>query len=113
MQGNRQIYFRTGEADAGKTARIDAFQQRTALRSNCRIARGQCFEGFGGKEAYYPMLEAVGQLIGSADDSAALQTLAKLAPTCMIQFPAPLSVNQKEALQRDVAGSIGKREVRE
>ena len=113
LQGIRQIFFLTGEAGAGKTALIDAFQQRTALRSNCRIARGQCFEVFGGKEAYYPMLEAVGQLIGSADDSAALQTLAKHAPTWMIQFPALLSVKQKEALQREVLGSIGERMVRE
>jgi len=113
LQGIRQIFFLTGEAGAGKTALIDAFQQRTALRSNCRIARGQCFEVFGGKEAYYPMLEAVGQLIGSADDSAALQTLAKHAPTWMIQFPALLSVKQKEALQREVLGSMGERMVRE
>ncbi len=67
MQGFRQVFFVTGEAGAGKTALIDAFQHHAALRSNSRIARGQCVEVFGGKEAYYPMLEAVGQLIRSAD----------------------------------------------
>jgi hypothetical protein len=27
-----------------------------------RLAHGQCLEGYGGTEAYYPMLEALGQL---------------------------------------------------
>jgi DNA-binding winged helix-turn-helix (wHTH) protein/tetratricopeptide (TPR) repeat protein len=113
LQGIRQVFFVTGEAGAGKTALIDAFQHHAALRSNPRIARGQCIEVFGGKEAYYPMLEAVGQLIRSADASPVLQTLAKHAPTWMIQFPALLSLKQKEALQREVLGTMGERMVRE
>jgi DNA-binding winged helix-turn-helix (wHTH) protein len=61
MSGRRQIIFVTGEAGIGKTTLIDIFQRKVAGHL-IRIARGQCVEGFGGKEAYYPVLEALGQL---------------------------------------------------
>src|SRR5262245_34639237 len=62
MRGRRQVVFVTGEAGIGKTTLADVFHQRAAARPGVRIARGQCVEGFGGKEAYYPVLEALGQL---------------------------------------------------
>jgi len=62
-QDHRQIVFVTGEPGIGKTALADEFLRRAASDfRGLRIARGQCVEGFGGKEAYYPMLEALGQL---------------------------------------------------
>ena len=58
--GRGQVVLLCGEAGIGKTTLVDAFADRAARRPNLRIARGQCVEGFGGKEAYYPMLEALG-----------------------------------------------------
>src|ERR1700724_1549710 len=50
-QGQRQIVFITGEPGIGKTALVDEFQSRAAADvSGLRIARGQCVEGYGGKE---------------------------------------------------------------
>src|SRR5262249_20773399 len=63
LNGQRQIVFVTGEAGIGKTTLVDAFQRQVHGRQNLRIARGQCIEGFGGIEAYYPMLEALGSLL--------------------------------------------------
>ncbi|HWY55262.1 MAG TPA: winged helix-turn-helix domain-containing protein, partial [Terriglobales bacterium] len=60
LRGQRQLVFVTGEAGIGKTALVDVFQQQATRRPNLRLARGQCIEGFGGKEAYYPILEALG-----------------------------------------------------
>src|SRR5262249_59146647 len=88
LQGQRQVVFVTGEAGIGKTTLVDVFHQRSAGRANLRIARGQCVEGFGGKEAYYPMLEAIGQLTRDRDSAPLVQKLAKLAPTWLSQFPA-------------------------
>src|SRR5262249_27161622 len=62
LSGQRRVIFVTGEAGIGKTTLMDVFHQRAAQQPNIRITRGQCVEGFGGKEAYYPMLEALGQL---------------------------------------------------
>lgn len=59
LRGQRQLMFVTGEAGIGKTTLVDVFHQWAARGPNLRVARGQCVEGFGGKEAYYPMLDAL------------------------------------------------------
>jgi DNA-binding winged helix-turn-helix (wHTH) protein len=113
QEGRRQLIFVTGEAGIGKTMLVDVFHQRTASRPNVRMARGQCVEGFGGKEAYYPMLEALGQLIRETDTSPVAQTLAKRAPTWWVQFPSLVKVEGREALQREILGATRTRMVRE
>jgi DNA-binding winged helix-turn-helix (wHTH) protein len=66
LKSQRQVLFITGEAGVGKTTLVDAFHQAAARRPNLRVIRGQCVEGFGGKEAYYPVLEALGQWVREA-----------------------------------------------
>jgi len=46
------------------------------------------YRGLRGKEAYYPILEALGSLVLSAEDGSLVQMLAKHAPTWLIQFSA-------------------------
>jgi len=54
----RQIVFVTGEPGIGKTAVADGFIDWAAGESaDIRLARGQCIEAYGSREAYYPMLE--------------------------------------------------------
>jgi DNA-binding winged helix-turn-helix (wHTH) protein len=113
LRGQRQVVFVTGEAGIGKTTFVDLFHQRAARHPNMRIARGQCIEGFGGKEAYYPMLEAVAQLTRGADSSPVAQVLAGRAPTWLIQFPSLVKHEQREALQREIIGATRERMVRE
>src|SRR5437762_1850154 len=78
-----------------------------------RVARGQCVEGFGGKEAYYPLLEAFGHLIQGADAGSVVQTLARRAPTWLIQFPSLVKPEERDALQREILGATRERMVRE
>jgi DNA-binding winged helix-turn-helix (wHTH) protein/tetratricopeptide (TPR) repeat protein len=113
LNGHRQVVFITGEAGIGKTSLVDLFHQRAAFRPNLRVARGQCVEGFGGKEAYYPVLEAFGQLIRDSEGSTAFQALAKRAPTWVIQFSALIKAEQREALHRETLGATRERMVRE
>ena len=113
MRGQRQIVFVTGEAGVGKTSLVDAFQYQTAFPTNARIARGQCVEGFGGKEPYYPVLEALSQLLRDTSDDSVLKILAAQAPTWLMQFPALLKSDQREALQREILGATRERMVRE
>src|SRR5882724_4269069 len=113
LNSQRQVVFMTGEAGIGKTTLVDAFHQAIANRPNLRIIRGQCVEGFGGKEAYYPVLEAIGQWVREASSGQVVQTLAKQAPTWLFQFPSLLKAEQREALQKEIHGATRERMVRE
>lgn len=113
VQGERQIVFITGEAGIGKTTLADLFQESATSRPMLRIARGQCVEGFGGKEPYYALLEAIGRLLRDPDGSPFVQALMKRAPTWLIQFPPLVKPEQREALHREILGATRERMVRE
>src|SRR5258708_5099792 len=113
LRGQRQIVFVAGEPGIGKTTLVDSFHRLASHQGNARTARGQCVEGFGGKEPYYPMLDALGQLTRAAKTEAMVQTLAKRAPTWLIQFPSLVKPEQREALQREILGATRERMVRE
>jgi predicted ATPase len=109
----RQVVFVTGETGIGKTTLVDEFVRRVATDfPGVRVARGQCVEGYGGKEAYYPVLEALSGLChGSAADAVA-RTLAVQAPTVLMQFPAHVRGDHRE-IQRKIVGSTRERMLRE
>ena len=109
----RQIMFITGEAGIGKTSLLDAFERSARRNANALMARGHCVEGFGGKEPYYPVLEALGQLARGAGTEAFNKTLARHAPTWLVQFPALLNPDQKESLHEEILGASRDRMVRE
>jgi DNA-binding winged helix-turn-helix (wHTH) protein/tetratricopeptide (TPR) repeat protein len=117
LKGQRQIVFITGEPGIGKTALVDEFQRLAAAEEpTLRIARGQCVEGYGGAEAYYPMLEAVGQLCrgpGVPEGKRVVEILAAQAPTWLVQFPALLKREQRQMLQQEILGATRDRMLRE
>ena len=78
--GQRRMVFVTGEAGIGKTALVDAFSRSIEISGEAMMARGQCVEGFGAKEEYYPVTEALSRLCASADGEAACRVLARRAP---------------------------------
>src|SRR5882724_1739571 len=113
-KGERQIVFVTGEPGIGKTAVADAFIGRAATEApDIRIARGQCIEGYGSKEAYYPVLEALSGLYRGGGGDAIVQILAAQAPTWLVQFPALLTPERGEILRREVLGATRERMLRE
>jgi len=114
VQGYRQIVFITGETGIGKTALVDEFLREAAAdEPSLRIARGQCVEGFGGTEAYYPMLEALGQLCRAPEGNRVVEILAAQAPTWLVQFPALLNHEHRQALQQEILGATRDRMLRE
>jgi predicted ATPase/DNA-binding winged helix-turn-helix (wHTH) protein len=103
--GQRRVVFVTGEAGIGKTALVDTFFRR--LVSSASVARGQCVEGFRGKEEYYPVMEALGQLCASPDGERACRILARIAPVWLAALGrgsetanTPNSTAQSAAQQR-------------
>jgi len=110
----RQIVFITGETGIGKTTLADECMRRTALEfSDIRIARGQCLEGHGSKEPYYPVLEAIGQLCRGSDRAKLVQILAAQAPTWLVQFPDLTFKEQRERFQQEILGATRDRMLRE
>jgi len=113
LQGQRQIVFITGEAGIGKTTLVDAFHLSVGLSTDIRIARGQCVEGYGGKEAYYPILDALGQLLRDTDGAPIVQAISKRAPSWLVQFPSLVKAERREAIQKEIIGTTRERMLRE
>jgi len=87
LQGQRQLVFVTGEQGIGKTALANAFQRQATMDvPGLRLALGQCIESYGSTEAYYPILDALGQLCRGGGGDTVVQTLVTHAPTWLVQF---------------------------
>ena len=113
MRGERQICVIAGEAGIGKTSLVDAFQLSLNGKADVQTMRGQCVEGFTGKEPYYPILEALGRVVREPAGTRIVRDLAAIAPTWMLQFPGLLRAENQAALQREVLGATRERMVRE
>lgn len=114
LRGQRQLVFVTGPTGIGKTALVDAFQHHVIARApSIRVARGQCVEGYAGMEAFYPMLEALGQLCRGPAGPSFVQTLATRAPTWFVQFPEFVSREHREMLRGEILGATRVRMLRE
>jgi len=114
LKDRRQIIFVTGEPGIGKTTLVDEFQrQATNTHSSIRTARGQCIEGYGGTEPFYPILEALGQLLREPSRAELVRILESQAPTWLVQFPALLTRRRRETLQREILGATRERMLRE
>jgi DNA-binding winged helix-turn-helix (wHTH) protein len=112
--GRVQIVFLTGEPGIGKTSLADECQRQVAGANRAvRFGHGQCVEGFGSKEAFYPVLEAVGRLCRGPDGARVVDTLAVEAPTWLVQFPALLTRQHRETLRQEILGATRERMLRE
>jgi predicted ATPase/DNA-binding winged helix-turn-helix (wHTH) protein len=91
LQDERQVVFVTGEVGIGKTALVDGFCRQVSADGKCRIARGQSVEGFGGKEPYYPVMEALTQLCTENGDAKSLRILQQKAPNWYAKLPCAMT----------------------
>jgi DNA-binding winged helix-turn-helix (wHTH) protein len=114
LGGERQIVLITGEPGIGKTALAEEFQRRVAVgERSVRIVHGQCIEGYGSREAYGPMLDALGLLCRGPQAEPIIQILSTEAPTWLAQLPALLTREHRATLQREILGATRERMVRE
>jgi len=114
MHKQRQIIFLTGDSGIGKTTLADEFQRQAATDvPPIRLARGQCVEGYGGKEPYFPMLEALGELCHGPSGTTIVQILASKAPSWLAQLPAALKREHRAILKQEIQGTTRERMLRE
>jgi DNA-binding winged helix-turn-helix (wHTH) protein/tetratricopeptide (TPR) repeat protein len=112
--GTRQIVFVAGEIGVGKTTLTEMFEQQVSSRHHgIQVIRGQCVEGHGIQEPYYPVLEALGILLRGPDSERLVELLAARAPTWLAQFPSLLKPEHREMLRHEIMGATKERMVRE
>src|SRR5215468_119041 len=104
-EGRRQVVFISGETGIGKTALVDEFRLTAAKIPTVRIVRGQSIEGFGGKEAYYPIFEALAELARASSGVDIVTKLARHAPTWIIQFPSLVRPDQYATIKQQSIGA--------
>jgi len=113
-RGERQIVFITGEPGIGKTALAGEFaHELAATELSLRIASGQCIEGYGSKEPYGPMLDALGRLCRGPHAEPVVRALADDAPTWLVQLPGVVRPEHRQTLQRELLGATRERMLRE
>jgi DNA-binding winged helix-turn-helix (wHTH) protein/tetratricopeptide (TPR) repeat protein len=114
LSGERQIVVITGEPGIGKTVLAEEFHRQVAVgERTVRIAHGQCMEGYGSKEPYGPMLDALGRLCRGPQAEPIVQILSAEAPTWLAQLQALLTREHREMLQREILGATRERMLRE
>jgi DNA-binding winged helix-turn-helix (wHTH) protein/tetratricopeptide (TPR) repeat protein len=112
--GNPQLVFVTGEVGIGKTSLVDSLEREILSGPfGAMVLRGQCVEGYGGREAYYPALDAVSNLFRLPGREAYVNIFAEYAPTWLAQFPASLKKEQRKKLREELAGATTGRMLRE
>lgn len=111
--GKRKLVFVTGEPGIGKTALCLEFCRRLGSHEIApHIAWGQCIEGYGVTEPYFPVLKAIHQLCRAGGDLIT-QLFIDKAPTCIVQFSDLVSIELRQALESDVKGATSGRILRE
>src|SRR3984957_11399582 len=114
LDGERQIVFITGEPGIGKTALAEEFQRQVAVgERSVHIAHGQCIEGYGSKEPYGPMLDALERLCRGPQAEPLVRILSTEAPTWLAQLPSLLTREHREMLHREILGATRERMLRE
>ena len=98
----RQIVFIVGEAGIGKTALVDGFSEYVSRSVSAATARGECVKGFGKKEEYYPVTEALAQLCSSPKGEHACRILSRMAPAWL----AALGLDVPDASAADVRSNL-------
>ena len=106
--GKRSIVWVTGEPGIGKTTLIENFI--TGL-GDIACIRGQCVDQYGGGESFLPVLEALAELCRR--DGAAAPLLRSVAPSWLLQLPWLTTTEERDALQRGLAGTSPERALRE
>jgi predicted ATPase/DNA-binding winged helix-turn-helix (wHTH) protein len=105
-RGDRQAVFVSGEAGIGKTTLVNAFCRQLSSSQAAGVARGQCVQGVGGTEEYYPVMEALRELCAGPDGEAACRILARLAPAWLAMGREPASSAPQERALGDICSAL-------
>ncbi len=107
------MVFITGVPGIGKTTLAEAFLDSAAQQLRVHVTLGQCLDHRGTPEAYLPVLDALGRLCRGPQGPRVIALLRRYAPTWLLQMPALLDEQERQALQQQWAGTSSERMLRE
>ncbi|MGJ3699409.1 ATP-binding protein [Variovorax sp. AFSI2.2] len=108
-RGERRFVFVLGDAGIGKSTVVERF----AASAEGRQGFGQCIEHYGRAEPYMPVLEALNALCRGEGGASVVQTMRRVAPTWLLQFPWLIEDREQEGLQQQAGGANQDRMLRE
>ncbi|RFU44406.1 AAA family ATPase [Paraburkholderia sp. DHOC27] len=112
--GTSQLVVVTGEPGIGKSALLKAFSTaEISGPDDAWLAEGSCIEGYGGREPYYPVLQALKHLCEGHRGSEVLRALITIAPTWALELPGQITNDDREVMQRQIVGASRERMLRE
>jgi DNA-binding winged helix-turn-helix (wHTH) protein/tetratricopeptide (TPR) repeat protein len=118
--GGRQWLFVSGEAGIGKTTLVSEFLSEfrndvagAATPDDTHVLGGECVEGYGGTEPFYPLLQGLSCLCRSAAGTEITRTLIAMAPTWAVLLLAHVPADIRESLFAQTLGAGRERMLRE
>ncbi len=113
LEGQRQTVFVIGEPGIGKSALVDQFlKEAPEIAPPCFVGLGQCIEQYGPREAFMPVLEALGRLCRQPNGERLIEILRRHAPTWLTEIPGLLDRGEREKLQRETPAVTAERMLR-
>jgi DNA-binding winged helix-turn-helix (wHTH) protein/tetratricopeptide (TPR) repeat protein len=113
LEGRRRLVFVSGAAGIGKSVLVDAFLEGVECSDGVRVARATCIEPRGPTEAYLPIFDVLGELIGGDGGDAVVDALRRFAPLWLRQMPALVTAADADEIERRVFGATALRMQRE
>jgi DNA-binding winged helix-turn-helix (wHTH) protein/tetratricopeptide (TPR) repeat protein len=110
--GNRRSVFVTGEMGSGASTLLAEVVERNDGLDAWFVMRGQCLQGRGGVEPYFPILDAYTRLADS-EPTTVMAVLDRYAPSWLAQIPSLAEAGDPERLERRLLGSPPERMLRE
>ena len=111
--GTSRIVFVAGESGIGKTSLINRFLDSLSEDSTVLTSLGYCVEGHGGVEPYYPVLDALTQLIHGEAGPMVAHTLMSVAPSWALKMSGSMPQQYQAGLQPQIVGAPSDRMLRE
>jgi len=112
-RGSTQIVFVSGESGIGKTELVTQFLKSHADDPAISTSFGQCIETFGETENYYPVMEALTQLLRGSGGGLIARTLTSVAPTWAFHLFGSIPEAYRRGISQQIDATAHNRMLRE
>ncbi len=113
QMGEHRLVLVSGNAGVGKSALIETWCAATEASVEARIVVGRCIDQSGAGETYLPFLDALRCMTSDVDGPDVVAMMRRVAPSWLLQFPALISDDDRDALSAQTRDADTRRMRRE